>query len=71
MPGSSYSVTVRFPSATEYWHSENVPVAGTRLWHGRREYRVVSCEHLAENVVVVNVAEVEVEVDTGRQPAIA
>jgi len=76
-PPSSYSLTVRFPSGTEFWQSERLPDVGAAIsQYGRkylvqygRKYLVVSCERMPDGAFALNVA--EQETSDGIEPAFA
>jgi len=68
-PPSSYSLTVRFPSGTEFWHSERLPEVGGAISQYRREYLVVSCDQMPDGAFALNVA--DQETNGGIEPAFA
>lgn len=59
MKQSSYLVTVRFPSGTEFWQTETLPEIGSTISRSGREYLIVSCEQLQDGAFALNVAEME------------
>ena len=61
---SSYSVTVRFPSGTEFWQSERLPDVGGAISQYGRTYLVVSCERMPDGSFALNVVEQETNDDT-------
>lgn len=69
MSSASYSLTVRFPSGTEFWHTEKLPEPGSTISHYGRQYLVVSCEQLSRDAFALRVAEHETSEST--EPAFA
>jgi len=68
-PPSSYSLTVRFPSGTEFWQSDRLPDVGAAISQYGRKYLVVSCERMPDGAFALNVA--EQETSDGIEPAFA
>jgi hypothetical protein len=61
MDRPSYTVTVRLPTRTEYWHTESLPRAGTTISYCGRQYLVVSCEQQRNAGYIARLAEPEVD----------
>jgi hypothetical protein len=57
----SYSVTVRLPTRTEYWHTEALPRPGATISYCGQSYFVVSCEQLNGSGYILTLAEPELE----------
>lgn len=69
MSPSSYALTVRFPSGTEFWQSDKLPDVGGPISQYGREYLVVSCERMSDGSFALNVT--EQETDDGIEPTFA
>jgi hypothetical protein len=61
MDRPSFAVTVRLPSRTEYWYTENLPQPGTTMSYCGGTYLVVSCEEVDGSGYVLRLAEPEPE----------
>lgn len=69
MSSASYSLTVRFPSGTEFWHTEKPPDVGSTMSHYGRQYLILSCEQLSRHAFALRVA--EKKTSEGFEPAVA
>lgn len=68
---SPQTLTVRLPSGSEYWFTDNVPAVGESLSHAGARYLVVSCENEGDDRFVVTLkAEEDRDQETAASPII-